>query len=387
MDLSTPQTGTTFQSSADPITVVGHIGICREHLRGPFDLFFRLFLTILGSDNSYSPSCRSLERVSKSALPLDLPLLEEDLHRVEEELRASVVTEDPFLTEVARNLIVAGGKRLRPVLSLASAYAGSGTAHHDTVRGAVAVELVHLGSLYHDDVMDEATTRRGTPTANARFGNFIAIVAGDFCLAVSAQIAAALGVEVSGLLGYTIGELCKGQVAEFQTLFKLDRSEEAYFRSIDGKTASLMAAASRVGAITSGLPSTQVEALTVFGQRVGMVFQIADDILDVVATDEQLGKPAGNDLVEGVYTLPVLRALRDRHIGEELARLLGSPVDRSAVDQLRKLVRSSDGIEQAIGVARTFANEARASLDAMPASAVRTEMANLGHALLDRLVV
>ena len=148
-----------------------------------------------------------------------------------------------------------------------------------------------------------------------------------------------------------------------------------------------MAAASRVGAITSGLPSTQVEALTVFGQRVGMVFQIADDILDVVATDEQLGKPAGNDLVEGVYTLPVLRALRDRHIGEELARLLGSPVDRSAVDQLRKLVRSSDGIEQAIGVARTFANEARASLDAMPASAVRTEMANLGHALLDRLVV
>lgn len=325
--------------------------------------------------------------MSKSTLPLDLALLEDDLHRVEEELRASVVTDDPFLTEVARNLIVAGGKRLRPVLSLASAYAGQGVAHHDTVRGAVAVELVHLGSLYHDDVMDEAATRRGTPTANARFGNFLAIVAGDFCLAVSAQIAAALGVEISGLLGFTIGELCKGQVAEFQSLFKLDRSEEAYFRSIDGKTASLMAAASRVGAITSGLPSDQVEALTVYGQRIGMVFQIADDILDVVSTDEQLGKPAGNDLVEGVYTLPVLRALRDPHIGEELARLLGSPVDRTGVDQLRKLVRSSDGVEQAIRVARTFADEARASLHGLPATSARREMANLGHALLDRLAI
>jgi heptaprenyl diphosphate synthase len=323
--------------------------------------------------------------VSKSALPLDLPLLEDDLHRVEDELRASVITEDPFLTEVARNLIVAGGKRLRPVLSLAAAYAGAGTASHDVVRGGVAVELVHLGSLYHDDVMDEAATRRGTPTANARFGNFIAIVAGDFCLAVSAQIAASLGVEVSGLLGFTIGELCKGQVAEFQSLFKLDRAEEAYFRSIDGKTASLMAAASRIGAITSGLPSDQVEALTVYGQRIGMVFQVADDILDVVATDEQLGKPAGNDLVEGVYTLPVLRALRDPHIGDELTRLLSSPVDRSNVDQLRKLVRSSDAIEQAIKVARGFADEARDSLNALPKSETRTELANLGHVLLDRL--
>ena len=118
-----------------------------------------------------------------------------------------------------------------------------------------------------------------------------------------------------------------------------------------------------------------------------MVFQIADDILDVVATDEQLGKPAGNDLVEGVYTLPVLRALRDPHIGEELARLLGSPVDRSGVDQLRKLVRSSDGVEQAIRVARTFADEARTAVDGLPASPARTELANLGHALLDRLEI
>lgn len=323
--------------------------------------------------------------MSKTALPLDLPLLADDLHRVEEELRAAVVTEDPFLTEVARNLIVAGGKRLRPVLSLAAAYAGVGAASHSVVRGSVAVELVHLGSLYHDDVMDESATRRGQPTANARFGNFAAIVAGDFCLAVSAQIAASLGVEVSGLLGYTIGELCKGQVAELQSLFRIDRAEEAYFRSINGKTASLMSAAARVGAITSGLASDQVEALTVFGQRIGMVFQIVDDILDIVSTDEQLGKPAGNDLVEGVYTLPVLRALRDPAVGDELRTMLGAPIERSLIDQLRKLVRASDGVEQAVSVARVFADEAVATLAVFPESAVRSELAGFGHSLLDHL--
>ncbi len=323
--------------------------------------------------------------MSKTALPLDLPLLADDLHRVEEELRASVVTEDPFLTEVARNLIVAGGKRLRPVLSLAAAYLGVGTASQNVVRGGVAVELVHLGSLYHDDVMDESATRRGQPTANARFGNFAAIVAGDFCLAVSAQIAASLGVEVSGLLGYTIGELCKGQVAELQSLFRLDRAEEAYFRSINGKTASLMSAAARVGAITSGLATEQIEALTVYGQRVGMVFQIVDDILDIVSTDEQLGKPAGNDLVEGVYTLPVLRAFRDPEVGEELRGMLGAPIERSLVDQLRKLIRASDGVEQAVGVARGFADEAVSALGVFPDSAVRTELAGFGHSLLDHL--
>ena len=159
-----------------------------------------------------------------TSLPLDLPALEPDLARVEAALRQSVTTADAFLTEVAQSLIIAGGKRIRPVLALAAAYSGVGVASDDVVQGAVAVELVHLGSLYHDDVMDEAATRRGTPTANARFGNFLAIVAGDFCLAVSAQIAAALGVEISGLLGFTIGELCKGQVAEFQSLFTLDHT-------------------------------------------------------------------------------------------------------------------------------------------------------------------
>jgi heptaprenyl diphosphate synthase len=327
----------------------------------------------------------SLDPVSP-ALPLNLDGLEGDLARVEEALRESVATNDPFLTEVAQSLIKAGGKRLRPILTLAAAYAGNGDASAEVVDGAVACELIHLGSLYHDDVMDESSTRRGQPTANARFGNFAAIVAGDYCLAVSAQIAARLGVEVSALLGYTIGELCKGQVGELTApLFSLDRTDENYFHTIGGKTASLMSAACKVGALMSGQPVEQVAALTDYGYRVGMVFQIADDILDIVATDEQLGKPAGNDVVEGVYTLPVLRALTDPVIGEELRAALTARVERSSVDQVRKLVRASVGVDAAIVIARQYAKEAELALSALPDTKARAELAMLPNLLIDRL--
>jgi heptaprenyl diphosphate synthase len=325
----------------------------------------------------------------QSGLPLDLPSLGTDLGRVEVALKDSVATEDPMLTEVARSLILAGGKRLRPVLTLATSYLGGASGDRPVsdavIQGAVAVELVHLGSLYHDDVMDEAATRRGVETANARYGNFVAIVAGDFCLAVSAQIAASLGVEVSQLLGFTIGELCKGQVRELQYLYKTDRPEDAYFASIDGKTASLMAAACRVGAITAGLSPQAIEAVTTYGQRVGMVFQIADDILDVIATDEQLGKPAGNDVVEGVFTLPVIRSLKDPQHGEELMSLLTAGVDRNGVEHVRKLVRASCGLDEAVQVGRTYADEAQAALAGCGDPAVIAQLGPFGHVLLDRL--
>jgi heptaprenyl diphosphate synthase len=337
--------------------------------------------------------CRSLEGVA-ATLPLDLESLEADLHRVEDALRESVATDDAFLTEVAHTLIKAGGKRLRPVLTLAAAYMAQGAdggsavgpqVTNHVVDGAVACELIHLGSLYHDDVMDEAATRRGVETANSRYGNFAAIVAGDYCLAVSAQIAARLGVEVSALLGYTIGQLCKGQVGELVSLFSQERTEENYFISIDGKTASLMAAACKVGALMSNQSPAEVEALTTYGHCVGMVFQIADDILDLIATDEQLGKPAGNDLVEGVYTLPVLRAFLDPSMADELKAALTAGVERASVDQVRKLVRASTGVDAALLVARTYADQAVAALSSFPASPTHAELAALPHRLLDRL--
>ncbi|MGH2685786.1 MAG: polyprenyl synthetase family protein, partial [Actinomycetota bacterium] len=241
-----------------------------------------------------------------------LPWLADDLVRVEAALRNSVQTADPFLTDVASHLIGAGGKRIRPALALCAGYAaGQEPASDDVITGAVAVELVHLGSLYHDDVIDEASTRRGVESVNHRWSNIVAILAGDFLLARASSLAASLGVEVAGILAATIGELCQGQVLELQRLYDVNRDEDAYFGSIAGKTASLMATSCRIGAIVGGLERPAIEALTEYGRHLGMIFQIVDDVLDLTATDEELGKPSGLDLAEGIYTLPVIYALRE----------------------------------------------------------------------------
>ncbi|HEV3400607.1 MAG TPA: polyprenyl synthetase family protein [Acidimicrobiales bacterium] len=294
---------------------------------------------------------------------LTLPHLEADLARVEVALRRVVEADDPFLSQVAGHLIPACGKRLRPALALCAGQLDGGPAPDDVVMGACAVELVHLGSLYHDDVMDEARTRRNVESVNARWGNLVAILAGDFLLARASEIAASLGTEVAGLLAATIGRLCEGQVLELSQTFDVDRTEDAYLSSIAGKTAALMATACRIGGLTASAPRSAIEALTAYGQRVGMVFQIIDDILDVVATEEQLGKPAGNDLVEGVYTLPVIRALAHDEAGQVLRRLLGGPVDAAAVEEVRALVRADGAVVSALEVARRYAVEADLELD------------------------
>src|SRR6478752_8604626 len=169
----------------------------------------------------------------------DLPHGETDRQRVEDALRASVQTEDRYLTEIASHLVVAGGKRLRPTVTVVAAQVGGGPRSDDAVQGGVSCELVHLGSLYHDDVMDEADTRRGVATVNAKWGNLQAILAGDFLLAKASEIAAGLGTEVAALLAATIGHLCEGEVRELQQAFEVERTEADYLASIDGKTASL----------------------------------------------------------------------------------------------------------------------------------------------------
>jgi heptaprenyl diphosphate synthase len=300
---------------------------------------------------------------------LALPVLCDDLRRVEDGLLASVEAQDVFLTEVASHLIRAGGKRIRPALALASAgvpHETLASASNEVVRGAVSVELVHLGSLYHDDVMDDAEIRRTVDSVNARWGNLKAILAGDYLLAKASEIAASLGTEVAGLLAATIGRLCEGQVLELQHAFDTDRSEASYLTSIDGKTASLLATACRIGGIVGGLPRPHVEQLTTFGHDYGMAFQIVDDVLDVVATDEQLGKPAGHDLVEGVYTLPVIRTLADDGPGaDKLRALLGSPLPADELEVARDIVRSNGAVDTALGVAESYATRARSALEGL----------------------
>jgi heptaprenyl diphosphate synthase len=318
---------------------------------------------------------------------LALPGMAGQLERVEAALAASVVTDDPYLTELASHLIRAGGKRLRPALAVAAGACGSadGEVSDGVILGGVAVELVQVGSLYHDDVMDEALTRRGVESVNARWGNLRAILAGDFLLAKASEIAASLGTEVAGLLAATIGRLCVGQVAELQTTFSPDRTEEEYTRAIAGKTASLFSTACRIGAIVAELRRPEVEALTLFGNRYGMAFQVVDDVLDVVATDELLGKPAGNDLAEGIYTLPVLRALRDPSIGDELRDLLGRPLDPTGVDRARTLVRSGTAIAESLTVARAYCDEATVALAVLDEGPAVDQLAATANGLLETI--
>jgi len=316
---------------------------------------------------------------------LGLPSLEDQLTLLEPLLVESVVTGDAFLDEVTTHLLAAGGKRLRPVLALATATSGSRDATPEDLLGAVAVELVHLASLYHDDVMDEATVRRNVESVNSRFGNLVAIVAGDFLLARSAEIAAGLGVEIAALLAATLGELCQGQVAEVRCAFSVERTQAEYSNAIAGKTAALMATSCRIGALTGGLHRSEVETFTDFGRCFGMIFQVRDDILDVVGNETDLGKPAGQDLAEGIYTLPVLLTLADPVHGPELRDLLGQPLGIPEQEKARAIVAGSGAIAESVRVARDYADQAAAAALAGPSPELAAALARLAHNLVDSL--
>jgi heptaprenyl diphosphate synthase len=295
--------------------------------------------------------------------------MEDDLQRVEQELLRVVAAEGDFLTEIASHLILAGGKRVRPGFAIAASSVldpTGGPASIDVIRGGCAVELVHIGSLYHDDVMDDATTRRSVKSVNAEWGNLRAILAGDYLLGRSSEIAAGLGTEVAGILATTITELCEGQILELESAYRVDRSIDTYERSISGKTASLLSTACRIGAIVGDLPRPVVESMTEFGTAYGMAFQVVDDILDIIATDAQLGKPAGNDLIEGIYTLPVIHALADPDTGDELRPLLTPTITVAERDRARELIRSGDGVRIALDVAQGWADKAAATLTDLP---------------------
>jgi heptaprenyl diphosphate synthase len=314
-------------------------------------------------------------------------VVEDGLARLEPALLDAVTSGDVFLDEVTTHLIRAGGKRIRPILTLASATGCVREATDDDIAGAVSVELVHQASLYHDDVIDEAVMRRQVESVNSRWGNLVAIVAGDFLLARSAEIAASLGQEVAALLANTLARLCEGQLIEIRSKLSIERTHTDYFETIAGKTSALMATACRVGAITSKRDRSEIEALTQFGRAFGMVFQIRDDILDIIATEKQLGKPAGQDLAEGTYTLPVLLALADETAGPALRQVLGNPLGPEQIDQARTIVMASGAIEATLTVANRYFREAEEAAAAAPTPEVGRALVDLTRTLMDDLVV
>jgi heptaprenyl diphosphate synthase len=270
------------------------------------------------------------------------------LDQVEEALEKSVKVEaSGLLSETSSYLIAAGGKRFRAMLVLLAGYFGDPTDPR-LIPGSVSIELVHLATLYHDDVIDEADARRGAPSANVRWTNTVAILSGDFLFARASEISTDLGTEVCRLLARTIAVLCDGQIREVDSSAKVDQEVSNYLQIIRRKTASLIGTSCRLGGMLSDASSEHVEILEEFGGALGMAYQLSDDIMDITASQMELGKEPGVDLREGVYTLPVLHALANDARGEELARILshGSP-DGEMLDLALEIVRGGGSIEHA----------------------------------------
>ena len=244
------------------------------------------------------------------------------LDRVEEALRKVLEEADSALLSATANyLLAAGGKRFRPMLALLSGYFGDPTDPR-LIPASVSLELVHVATLYHDDVIDEAESRHGVPAANVRWDNTVAILTGDYLFARASEIGADLGPDVCRILAQTIAVLCDGQIREVDASRRLDQTEANYLEVIRRKTGSLISTSCRLGAMMSDAPPEHVDILEAFGESLGLAFQLSDDIMDITSSQLELGKEPGVDLKEGVYTLPVLHALQTSPHREELARIL-----------------------------------------------------------------
>jgi geranylgeranyl pyrophosphate synthase len=295
-----------------------------------------------------------------------------DMDRVEALLLESAG--DSFhslVSDASTHLIKAGGKRVRPALVLLCSRAGA-TGRTETDLAAAAVELVHLATLCHDDIIDETDLRRGVPTVHSRWGIEVAVLAGDFLFARGCTLGAEAGGEVPGILARAIAQVCEGQIVETSTLGDADREVNEYMETIRRKSAALFTAACELGASTAGVLAAQRAALTVFGEELGLAFQIVDDLLDFVGDPEVIGKVPGTDLREGVFTLPVLLAcerdasLRKRIGGgeRELATILPKLESTGALDATLEMAGARPGAAVAVlnGLPET---EWRASLEAM----------------------
>ncbi|WP_460397832.1 polyprenyl synthetase family protein [Actinophytocola sediminis] len=292
------------------------------------------------------------------------------LARVEELLNRVVRSDVGFVDEAATHLVKAGGKRFRPLFTLLAAnVAGEVTEH--VITAAAAVELVHLATLYHDDVMDEATMRRGSVSVNARWDNTIAILTGDFLFAHASGLVADLGMDAARIIAETMGELVTGQMRE--TVGPLDGDDPIthYLTVIGQKTGSLIATAGLYGGMFSGAPDKYTDALQRYGDLIGIGFQISDDIIDISSPAAESGKTPGTDLREGVRTLPMLYALSAEHVQDEpdprLRALLRGPITEDAdVDEALTLLRKSPGLEHAVRTLTEYADRARAELAPLP---------------------
>jgi heptaprenyl diphosphate synthase len=326
-----------------------------------------------------------MNRIFEASDPVFERHISSKLEQVEHALLESTRSEYPFVSETSRHLVVAGGKRFRPLLVLLAAEFGDPQSP-GVIPAAVVVELTHLATLYHDDVMDEATMRRGATSANARWDNTVAILTGDFLFARASQILADLGPDAVRIQAETFERLCTGQIKETVGPLDGDDPVKHHISVLSEKTGSLIATSGRFGAMLSGCNQQVIDTLTNFGEHIGVAFQLADDIVDITSDAQQSGKTPGTDLREGVPTLAGLIALtqttpEDAQLRELLARPL--PDQREHALAL-ELLRNHASLNEARLEALRWADEARRTLEPLPDIAAKETLMALCDYVVSR---
>jgi heptaprenyl diphosphate synthase len=310
------------------------------------------------------------------------------LDRVEDVLHTVVDSQVDFVRATALHLVDAGGKRVRPLFTLLAAQFGD-PKRQDVITAAAAVELVHIATLYHDDVMDEATMRRGTDSANARWDNTVAILAGDYLFAHASRLVSDLGTDAARIIAETFAELVTGQMRETIGPAPGEDPIRHYQSVIRQKTGSLISTSGRFGGMCSGAADEHITALRRYGEIVGAAFQISDDIIDIASSGDESGKTPGTDLREGVPTLPMLFAMADADDrnpdGKRLRDLLSRPLtEDDEVTEALALLRESTGLPRARKTLADYADRARDVLRALPESPARDALRSMADYLVDR---
>jgi heptaprenyl diphosphate synthase len=327
--------------------------------------------------------------MSTFGIPNVAPVLEAQLigqmADVESLLISHTRSEYSFVDETAHHLVAAGGKRLRPLLTLLTAQYGDPT-RDGIIAAAVACEITHLATLYHDDVMDQAPLRRGVESANMRWGNTIAILTGDFLFAKSSDLLADLGPAAVRLQARTFERLVIGQIMETQGPNPGQDPLEHYLKVVADKTGSLIAASARYGGMISGAPADITETVTVFGEKIGVAFQLADDVIDIASESNQSGKTPGTDLREGVPTLVTLNVMKSADPQDaDLKHLLTAPIeDESTVQQVLVALRNHKALDESREQLHQVAKQARGALGPLPINDATGALMSLCDAVIDR---
>jgi heptaprenyl diphosphate synthase len=313
--------------------------------------------------------------------------MKSDLQAIEDQMVQTVTSDLPILSETSLHLLKAGGKRIRPVFVLLSGKFG--TYSMDTLkRVAVPLELIHMATLVHDDVIDDADTRRGQLTVKSKWDNRIAMFTGDYIYAKALTVVTELDKpRIHQILSGSIVQMCIGEMEQIRDFFNVDQSVRNYLRRIRRKTALLIAISCQLGAMATDAPARNSHALYRFGYNVGMAFQITDDLLDLCGTEKAIGKPPGSDLRQGNITLPVLFALQEESIREQLLKEIklikdsDGPVNSAAAV---KLVRSSHGIKIAEEMADIYIAKALKALDSLPNIPAKRNLADIARFVAKR---